>query len=167
MKKKRNRILIILAAALVLGLLIWRLWPRTLESVSGLDFDRAVVVSAYTKTSAYEGGSLVSVSHHIDGDELSPTGQKQSNYLMTGLQTVKCRPSFSNLLRPWLISGFSRIEPANILYAFVSGEDSAVNLTMTDRGKLIVDNRLYYITNKWVFDTLWNHITNYDTKEVN
>ena len=66
MKKTRNLILTILAAALVLGLLVWRLWPRTLESLCGLDFDQAVSLSAHTRTTVFESGMPIFISHHIN-----------------------------------------------------------------------------------------------------
>ena len=53
MKQKRNLILTVLIAALVIGLLVWRLTPRSLESLSGLDFDQAVSVSAHTERTKY------------------------------------------------------------------------------------------------------------------
>ena len=130
MNKKRNRILTILVAAFVLGLLVWRLWPRSLESVCELDFDKAISVSAHTKTIVFEAGMPVFVSHHMDGDDLSPSGIEQSNYLLTGFQSIKCRPSFSNLLRPWLISGFTRTGPDRWTFCTVLSPVATPPLTL-------------------------------------
>ena len=167
MKQKRNRILILLVAALVIGLLVWRLWPRTLESVSGLDFDQVTSVSARTETSQYIDGTDVFTRYHLDGKQLSPSGIEQSNDLLTGFEAIQCRPTFSNLLRPWLIDSFTWVGPVDFLYGFVSCGDSHIRFTLTDRGELTVGNRLYHITNKRYFDVLWNHITTYGTKEEN
>ncbi len=169
MKKIRNRILTVLVIVLVIGLLVWRLWPRTLESVCGLDFDQAVSVSAYTETSEFvsANGTDVFTRHHLDGKQVSPSGIEQSNYLLTGFEAIKCRPSFSNLLRPWLLDSFTWVGPVDFLYGFVSCGDSRTHFTLTDRGELMINNRLYFITNERFFDVLWNHITTYGTKEVN
>ena len=50
------------------------------------------------------------------------------------------------------------------LYGFVSCGDSACMFTLTDRGQLMIGNRLYYLTNKGHFDTLWHHITTHGTE---
>lgn len=169
MKQKRNRILTILMATLVLGLLVWRLWPRTLESVCGLEFDQATSVSAYTETSEYVSvnGTDVFIRYKLDGKDLSPSGIEQSNYLLTGFESIKCRPSFSNLLRPWLLDNFTWVGPVDFLYGFVSCGNSATHFTLTDQGQLIIGNRLYFITDESHFNFLWHHITTYGTKEVN
>ena len=167
MKKIRNRILTVLVAVLVLGLLVWRLWPRSLESLTGLDFDRAVSVSAYTETSRFVNGPDVFTRHHLDGKELSPSGIEQSNYLLTAFEAIKCRPSFSNLLRPWLIDSFTWVGSVDFLYGFVSCGDSHIRFTLTDRGELVIGNRLYFMTDESHFNLLWNRITTYGTEEAN
>lgn len=168
MNKKRNLILTILAA-LVIGLLVWRLWPRSLESLTGLDFDQAVSVSAHTESTKFITATEtdVFIRHYLDGKDLSPSGVEQSNYLLTAFRAIKCRPSFSNLLRPWFFSSFSWTGPVDFLYGFVSCGDSACMFTLTDRGQLTIGNRLYYITDKSLFDVLWNHITTYGTEKIN
>ena len=165
MKQKRNRILAVLVVVFVIGLLVWRLWPRSLESLTGLDFDQAVSVSAYTESSQYVNGMDVFTRHHLDGKELSPSGIEQSNYLLTGFEAIKCRPSFSNLLRPWLLDSFTWVGPVDFLYGFVSCGDSHIRFTLTDRGQVIIGNRLYFITDESLFDVLWSHITTYGTKK--
>lgn len=167
--KKRKLILTVLISVLVVSLTVWRLIPRSLEALTGLDFDKAVSVSAYTETTKFVSADEtdVFIRHKLDGKELSPSGIEQSNYLLTGFEAIKCRPSFSNLLRPWLLSSFTWVGPVDFLYGFVSCGDSHIRFTLTDRGQVIIGNRLYFITDESLFDVLWNHITTYGTKEVN
>ena len=158
MNKKRNLILTILIAALVVGLLIWRLWPRSLESLSGLDFDRAVSLQALTKTTEFEGGSPIFVSHKIGHEDAVP-GTDHFAPMLELFRSIEARPSLSNLLRPWLISSFSWTGPVDFLYGGVSCGDSANMFEMTDRGQLMIGNRLYFITDEEQFTALWEYVT--------
>ena len=72
---------------------------------------------------------------------------------------IKARPSLSNLLRPWLISGFSWTGPVDFLYGFVSCGNTATNFELTNRGELTVGSRLYFITDEAQFTALWEYAT--------
>ncbi|MBR2934689.1 MAG: hypothetical protein IKB79_03820 [Oscillospiraceae bacterium] len=158
MKQKRKLILTVLIAALVVGLLVWRLWPRSLESLTGLDFDQAISLAAHTRTTVFESGTPIFVSHHIDDEETHP-GTEHFDPMLDLFRNVKARPSLSNLLRPWLISGFSWTGPVDFLYGFVSCGDTATNFEMTDRGELTVGRHLYFITDEEQFTALWEYVT--------
>ena len=166
MKQKRTLLLTVLVSALVLGLLAWRLWPRSLESLTGLDFDQVTTVSARLESLRYADGKSVTTYQTIEGEQLSPTGIKYSNYLMTCFEFVRCRPSLTNLLRPWLLSSFGWAGPVEQLHGFITCGDSHIHFTLTDRGQLIMNNRLYYI-NKPAFDALRLLFTVYGPEEVN
>ena len=163
MKQKRKLLLILLACALVVGLSVWRLWPRTLESVCGLDFDQATAVSARLETVRYGNSTDIFTHHVLYGEQVSPSGIQYSNYLLTGFEFVRCRPSLTNLLRPWLLDSFGWVHPVEQLHGFVSCGDTHVHFILTDRGQLIVNNRLYYI-NKPSFDGLTLLLTTYGIK---
>ena len=163
MKQNRNLILTILIAALVLALLVWRLWPRSLESLTGLDFGQAVSLSAHTKTTVFENATPIFITHELDDEDTIP-GTEHFEPLLDLFRNVKARPSLSNLLRPWLISGFSWTGPVDFLYGFVSCGDSATNFEMTDRGELTVGRYLYHITDEEQFTALWEYVTTHGTE---
>lgn len=164
MNKKRNLILSILIAALLISLLVWRLTPRSLESLTGLDFDQAVSVSAHTRTTGeFVGGIPVFISHDLDDEDTTP-GTEHFAPVLEGFRTIKARPSLSNLLRPWLISGFSWTGPVDFLYGFVSCGDTAANFELTDRGELTVGRHLYFITDEEQFNALWDYVTTHGTE---
>lgn len=158
MKQKRNLILTILIAALVIGLLVWRLWPRSLESLSGLDFDRAVSLLAHARTTEYEGGSPIFVSYKI-GHEDASLGTEHFEPLLELFRDIEARPSLTNLLRPWLISGFSWTGPVDFLNCGVSCGSEGGMFELTDRGELMVGRRLYFITDEEQFTALWDYVT--------
>lgn len=158
MNKKRNLILTILFAALVVGLLVWRLWPRSLESLTGLDFDQANSFQAFTRATEFENGSPVSVTHKMDYDDAVP-GTEHFAPMLELFKNVEARPSLSNLFRPWLISGFSWTGPVDFLYGGVSCGSEGAMFELTDRGQLMVGRRLYFITDEDQFNALWEYVT--------
>ena len=163
MKQKRSLILTILVAALLVGLLVWRATPRSLESLAGLDFDQAVSLAAHTRTTEFVAGTPIFVSHELD-DEDTTLGTEHFEPLQELFRDIKARPSLSNLLRPWLISGFSWTGPVDFLYGFVSCGDTATNFEMTDRGELTVGKYLYFITDEEQFTALWEYVTTHGTE---
>ena len=163
MKQKRNRILTILVAALVLGLLVWRLTPRSLESLTGLDFDRANSFQAFTRATEFEGGSTVFVTHKMDYDD-AVSGTEHFGPMLKLFKNIEARPSLSNLFRPWLISGFSWTGPVNFLNGGVSCGSEGNMFEMTDRGELMVGRHLYFITDEEQFNALWEYVTTHGTE---
>ncbi len=158
MNKKRNLIFAILIAALVIGLLVWRLTPRSLESLTGLDFNQAISLAAHTRTTVFESGTPVYVSHELDDEDTTP-GTEHFAPMLELFRDIEARPSLSNLFRPWLISGFSWTGPVDFLYGFVSCGNTATNFELTDRGELTVGRHLYYITDDDQFEALWDYVT--------
>lgn len=156
--KKRKLILPVLIVALLVGLLVWRATPRSLESISGLDFDRAVSLAVHIRTTKFVDGSPVSISHEIDDEDTVP-GTEHFQPLLELFRDVEARPSLTNLFRPWLISGFSWTGPVDFLYGFVSCGDTATNFELTDRGELTIGSRLYFITDEEQFTALWDYVT--------
>lgn len=163
MKQKRNLIITIFVAALLIGLLVWRSTPRSLESLTGLDFDQAVSLDARTRTTEFVAGMPVYVSHHIDQYDTHP-GTEHFEPLLELFGDIKARPSLSNLLRPWLISNFSWTGPVDFLYGFVSCGDTAANFELTDRGELTVGRHMYFITDEEQFNALWEYVTTHGTE---
>lgn len=158
MKRRRNLILTILIAALLVGLLVWRLWPRSLESLSGLELDQAIALSAHARTTDYKSGMPVFVSYRMD-DEDTLRGTEHFDPLLTLFRDIKARPSLTNLLRPWAISGSSWTGPVDFLYGFVSCGDTGCNFELTNRGELLIGSRLYFITDEEQFTALWDYVT--------
>lgn len=166
MNKKRSLILTISAAILLIGLLVWRLTPRSLESLTGLDFDRAVSLSAHTRTMLFEfeNGNPVFVSHSLEDEDTTP-GTEHFDPMLEMFRNIEARPSLTNLFRPWLISGFSWTGPVDFLYGFVSCGDTATNFELTDRGELTLGNHLYFITDEEQFTALWEYVTTHGTEQ--
>ena len=165
MKQKRNLILTILAAALLIGLLVWRFTPRSLESLTELDFDQAVSLSAHSRTMLFEfeNGEPIFVSHKLDDEDTTP-GTEHFAPMLELFRDIEARPSLTNLLRPWLISGFSWTGPVDFLYGFVSCGDTATNFELTNRGELTVGQHLYFITDEEQFNALWDYVTTHGTE---
>lgn len=166
MNKKRNLILTSLIAALVIGLLVWRFTPRSLESLTELDFDQAVSLSAHSRTMLFEfeNGEPIFVSHKLDDENTTP-GTEHFAPMLELFRDIEARPSLSNLLRPWLISGFSWTGPVDFLYGFVSCGDTAANFELTNRGELTVGQNLYFITDEEQFNALWDYVTTHGTEQ--
>ena len=158
MNKKRNLTLAILIAALVIGLLVWRLTPRSLESLTGLDFDGAVDLMAHARTTDYESGTPIFVSYKIDREDAC-LGTEHFEPMLELFRDIEARPSLSNLFRPWLISGFSWTGPVDFLTCGVSRGDLGTMFELTDRGELMVGRHLYYITDDDQFEALWDYVT--------
>ena len=165
--KKRNLVLTILCAALVVGLTIWRLTPRSLESLTGLDFDQATSVSAYARTWEYRNNEteLLDPVWALYSLENIPSDQKDFAPILVQFKTINARPSLTNLLRPWPLSGFSWTGNVAFLEGFVLCEDSAANFTLTDRGELTIGNHLYFITDEEQFTALWDYVTTHGTEQ--
>ena len=168
MNKKRNLILTILIAALVVGLLVWRLWPQTLENISGLDFDQAISLSAITRAWEYhnaEGEPLDPVFVSFKLEAKSPVSSDEHFVpVLEQFKDIKALPSLSNLLRPWPLSGFSWNGNVRFLEGFVSCGDTAANFTLTDRGELTCGQHLYFITDEEQFNALWDYVTTHGTE---
>ena len=167
MKKTRNRILTLLLAALVIGLTIWRLTPRSLESLTGLDVDQAISVSAYTHTWEYhnsESEPLHSVWVRYSLENI-PSDQEDFTPILSQFKAINARPSLTNLLRPWLLSDFSWTGNIAFLNGFVLCGDTAADFTLTDRGELTVGNHLYFITDEAQFTALWEYVTTHGAEQ--
>ena len=154
----------IVMLALLLSVLVWRAWPRSLESLTELDFDKAISVGAHSRaTGEFVGGIPVFIHHELDGENTT-LGTEHFDPLLELFRNVEARPSLSNLLRPWLISNFSWTGPVDFLYGFVSCGDTAANFEMTDRGELTVGRYLYHITDEEQFTALWDYVTTHGTE---
>ena len=167
MNKKRSLILTISAAILLIGLLVWRLTPRSLESLTGLDFDQAISVSAYTHTWEYhnsESEPLHSVWVRYSLENI-PSDQEDFTPILSQFNAINARPSLTNLLRPWLLSDFSWTGNIAFLNGFVLCGDTAANFTLTDRGELTVGRYLYLITDEAQFTALWDYVTTHGTEQ--
>ena len=160
MNKKRTLILAVLAAALVIGLLVWRLTPRSLESLTGLDFDQANSFQAFSRTTLFEfeNGEPIFVSHELNYQDTTP-GTEHFAPMLELFRDVKVRPSLTNLLRPWLISGLSWTGPVDFLTCGVSCGSDGNMFEMTDRGELTIGRHLYFITDEEQFSALWEYVT--------
>ena len=165
MKQKRSLIIAVFIAVLLIGLLVWRLWPRSLESLCGLDFDQATSLDVSTQTTDFEAGSPVFVRHHIDGEDTLP-GTEHFDPLLDLFRNIEARPSLTNLLRPWAISGFSWSGSVDFLYGVVACGSDGNMFTLTNRGELTVGQHLYYITDEEQFNALWEYVTTHGTENI-
>ena len=164
MKKFPIRFNTVVILAMLLSVLVWRAWPRSLESLTELDFDKAISIGVHTRaTGEFVDGAPVFIHHELD-DEDTTVGTEHFAPVLELFRNVEARPSLSNLLRPWLISGFSWTGPVDFLYGFVSCGDTAANFELTDRGELMVGRHLYFITDEVQFTALWEYVTTHGTE---
>ncbi len=165
MKQKLKPILAIVCGVLLLGLLTWRLWPQSLESIGGLDFDKAVSFSVQTRTWRFEDGRPIPEMHSLDGEDTIP-GSEHFAPVLEQFKSIKARPSFGNLLRPWLLNGVSYGRSADYVDGFVSFGDSTAYFSLTSKGELVIHNsaHLYFLTSDEPFDTLWEYVTTHGTE---
>ncbi|MBO5340457.1 MAG: hypothetical protein J6A62_05620 [Oscillospiraceae bacterium] len=157
MNKKRNLILTILIAALVIGLLVWRLWPRSLEAISNQDFDQILDISLHYEDRS-NGDTITSFS-----SILSPEDEAFDS-VVSLLSHIRCRPSLANL-NP-LPADSLRFEGRNpLIISFVFKDGNQANLHLTERGEISADSTSlnglgkYYITNIKDYETLLEYIT--------
>lgn len=160
MKQKLTRILAILCGVLLLGLLVWRLWPRSLASISGSEFDKTVSFSVQTRTWRFEDGRPIRETHLLEAEDTIP-GSEHFAPVLEQFKAIKARPSFGNLLRPWLLNGVSYGGSADHVDVFVSFGDSTAFFSLTSKGELVIHNsaHLYFLTSDEPFDALWEYVT--------
>lgn len=166
MKQKRSLIIAVFIAVLLIGLLVWRATPRSLESLTGPDFDRTVSVSAYTESSKFVNGTDVFIRYRLDGEDTRPGGE-HFDPLLELFRDIKARPSLTNLLRPRLLSGsFSWTGSIDFLYGFVSCGGAADMFTLTNRGKLLIGSCRYFLTDENQFTALWEYVTTHGAENI-
>ena len=164
MKKRIGLIITIIIIALVVGLLIWRFWPRPSSGLMPVDESSFTGVSAIAMVSGLEDGAFYSHTYRIDST------QQQSNEpgnILEILAASHYRPDFRNLL-PWdldtLSSGknydgrtvslvFSTKDQETIVYIrFLSS--SLISVQIGDQSGF----RIYHPTNRNTIDTLVEYL---------
>ena len=132
MNKKRNLILAILIAALVIGLLVWRLWPQSLETISNQDFDQILDISLHYEDRSNED-AITSFSSTLYPED------EAFDLVVSLLSQIRCRPSLANL-NPMPTDSL-RFEGHNsLIISFVFEGEKQANLHLTERGEISVNS---------------------------
>ena len=100
MKKRIGIIVTAFIISLVVGLLIWRFWPRSSSHIISIDESAFTGVSAVAMVSRLEDGAPYSDIYRID-----PPNDAAGDVLEV-LSTSRYRPDFRNLL-PWNLDSLS------------------------------------------------------------
>ncbi len=165
MKQKRNLILTILIAALVIGLLVWRLWPRSLETISNQDFDQILDISLHYEDRS-NGDAITSFSSILYPED------EAFDSVVSLLSLIRCRPSLWNLSP--LPADSLRFEGSNpLIISLVFEGEKQANLHLTERGEVSVDStswtglRKYYTTDTRAYEALCEYIKAHDYKSEN
>lgn len=163
MNKKRTLSLTILIAALVIGLLVWRLWPRSLESISNQDFDQILDISLHYEDRSNED-AITSFSGILYPED------EAFDLVVSLLSHIRCRPSLANL-NP-LPADSLRFEGSNpLIISLVFEGEKQANLHLTERGEVSVDSTSlnglgkYYITDTKDYEALCEYIMAHGDKK--
>lgn len=103
MKKRIGLIIAIIVAVLLVGLLIWRFWPRSFSNLLGVDENAIASCSAYAMVGRFEDGESFTDTYSLNDKE---SDKKVYQDLVKILATSDYQQDFRNLL-PWGIDSVS------------------------------------------------------------
>lgn len=156
--KKRNKIIWGIAALLLVGLSVWRLWPRSIDSFMEFpsrDTDR---VSCYLTICGVENGQAVNHTY-----KLETKTRQESREIINILRRGQYQASLMNLL-PWTwgsLSSGSRYDGRNITVAVFSDGDepgASFMIFMGGDNRADVDGRRINPIGGDMFDELAEYI---------
>lgn len=178
MKRKYKVILtglVILVAALAVGLTVWLSTPKSLEQLSQTDFSQAASLSAHVRPLHFEDGLPVFVrfsldSPYLDNRDIVP-GTEHFAPLLERFKAIEARPSLTNLW-PWHNRSLRYGGNVDYVDGFVSCGDSFATFTLTSKGELVlrcaawVGPQLYFLTDSDAFDSLFEYVTTHGVKNA-
>lgn len=103
MKKHIGKIITAVILLLIVGLLIWRFWPRSSSAIIAMDESAITDYSATAMVGRFEGGQSYTDTYRVDNVDSKPG---DPGALLEILATSGYRPDFRNLL-PWGIDSVS------------------------------------------------------------
>ena len=103
MKKLIGRIITALILILIVGLLVWRFWPRSSSAIIPMDESAITDYSATAMVGRFENGQSYTDTYRVDNVDSKPG---DPGALLKILASSGYRPDFRNLL-PWGIDSVS------------------------------------------------------------
>lgn len=146
-----------LILVLVVGILCWRLWPRSMDSFMDWPSREANRVSAYLDMGVMENGEYIHRKY-----SLKAKNQEEAQALLEILRKGRYQVSFTNLL-PWtwgsLSSGYGFDGRMVDVYAFCDGEEpKAASMIFYGSDKASVEGRRINFLGNEMFDELAEYI---------
>lgn len=168
MKKKAT---VIVAAALIIGLLVWRFWSHPLSSVICVEKSSVTSIACSVSVFGVENGMPYSNSYTLS--ELSPQDGGFEE-IMEILDSSNYRQDFRNLI-PWSVNSIGSNDAnsglfANMVFAWGSGENESCFISMYSKSMIAVSSgtgsglKVYHPTNREMLDTLAEYLQTYGSK---
>ncbi len=132
---RKHMLVCLLLACAVLGLLMWRLVPRSLRQVVGMDTQGVTRASVAVMQMEYESGNPVFQSCQVNTEDLEPEALTE---LMVLLEGEGYRPDLRNLL-PWKVQELSangHVRSAAIQLFWDAAPPKACHITMLEPRQL-------------------------------
>ena len=167
----KKRAAVIAAAALRIGLLVWRFWPHSLSSVICVEKSAVTSMACLVSVGGTENGKPYINSYTLS--DLSPQDDGFEE-IMEILDSSNYRQDFRNLL-PWSIDGvrsgkLNSVVVANAVFAWGSGEDESCFMFMRSESMIAVSSgtksglKVYHPTNREMLDTLAKYLQTHGNK---
>ena len=160
MKKRLGLIIVVVIAVLIVGLLVWRLWPQTASSLIDAKENAGVTSCSAEFNSTVNGLEI----YRMDG--------QAADDVLEILESSGYRPDFRNLL-PWGIDGVSsdRNHDGRTVRVFFGYEGDYADFLFLSRSLVVVTtaekpgNRIYHPTNRETMDKLITYLHTYGTEQ--
>ena len=161
----------IVAAALIIGLLVWRFWPHPLSSVISVEKSAVTSIACSASIGGVENGEPYIYSFTLSGLLPQDDGFEE---IMEILDSSSYRQDFRNLL-PWSIHSVGSDNTNNVLVADVvlvwgSGENESCFISMHSESMIAVSLRtesglkVYHPTSREMLDTLAEYLQTHGSK---
>ncbi|HBR07481.1 MAG TPA: hypothetical protein DD735_01140 [Clostridiales bacterium] len=167
----KKRVAVIAAAALIIGLLVWRFWPHSLSSVICVEKSVVTNIACSASIGGVENGKPYINSYTLS--ELSPQDDGFEE-IMEILDSSNYRQDFRNLL-PWSIDnigsdGAKELLAADVVFVWGSGENESCFMSMHGESMIAVSSgtesglKVYHSTNREMLDTLAEYLKTHGNK---
>ena len=161
---KKKRLLSIAAALLIIALMGWRFWPRSIDKVISTSTESVNSMACSATVSGVEDGDLFMDTYSMRSEDLVDADMEA---LLNILSSAKYRPDFRNLL-PWDITsvdsgGTNDGKSANLALVWGNSEDEHCYMMFHSGSVVAVDVGsggyfIYHPTDRAVLDKLVDYI---------
>ena len=160
MKKRLGLIIAVVIAVLIVGLLVWRLWPQTASSLIDAKENAGMTSFSADVNSTVNG----LVTYRIEG--------QVADDVLEILEASGYRPDFRNLL-PWGTDGVSsdRNHDGRTVRVFLGYEGDYADFLFFSSSQVVVTTaekpgyRIYHPTNRETMDKLITYLQTYGTPQ--
>ena len=167
----KKRAAVIVAAALIIGLLVWRFWSHPLSSIICVEKSSVTSIACSISAGGVEDGMPYINSYTLS--ELSPQDNGFEE-IMEILDSSNYRQDFRNLL-PWSINSVGSDDANNVLvgnavFVWGSGENESCFMSMHSENMIVVSSgtesglKTYHPTNSEMLGTLAEYLQTHGNK---